>query len=59
VWERWLDPELQDIDELDAMIRVASPGVLRHYPVDRKVGSVKYDDESCIAPIELGAATLF
>jgi putative SOS response-associated peptidase YedK len=59
VWERWLDPDLQDVDELEGMIGVASAGVLRHYPVDRKVGSVKNDDASCIEPIELGAGTLF
>ena len=59
VWERWLDPDLQDVDELEGMIGVASEGVLRHYPVDRKVGSVKNDDASCIEPIELEAGTLF
>jgi putative SOS response-associated peptidase YedK len=59
VWERWLDPDLQDVDELEGMIRVASLGVLHHYPVDPKVGSVKNDDASCIEPIQLGSGTLF
>lgn len=59
VWGRWLDPDLQDVAELEGMIRVASAGVLQHYPVDRKVGSVKNDDASCIEPIELASGTLF
>lgn len=59
VWERWLDPELHDVDELEGMIQVAPSGLLRHYPVDPKVGSVRNDDASCIEPVELGATTLF
>lgn len=30
VWERWLDRDLQDVAELEAIIRVASAGVLHH-----------------------------
>lgn len=59
VWERWLDPDLEDTDELESLIRVASSGVLEHYPVDRKVGSVRNADVSCIEPIELSTGTLF
>lgn len=59
VWERWLDPDLQAADELEGMIGVAQPGILEHFPVDPKVGSVKNDDASCIEPIELAASTLF
>ena len=58
-WERWLDPELHDVDELEAMVSVAPFGVLTHYPVDRKVGSVKNDDASCIEPVDLSTGTLF
>lgn len=53
LWDRWLDPSLQDVDELEQLIRVAEPGVLRHYPVDRKVGSVRFNDASLLEPIEL------
>ena len=52
-WERWLDSELTDQDELEGMIHVAQPGILRHYPVDRSVGSVKIDNAGLIEPIEL------
>jgi putative SOS response-associated peptidase YedK len=53
IWDRWLDPSVQDVDELEGLIHVAEPGVLRHYPVDRKVGSVKFNDPSLLEPIEL------
>jgi len=59
VWERWIDPELHDVDELEGMVGVASSGVLTHFPVDRKVGSVKNDDASCIERVDLSTATLF
>jgi putative SOS response-associated peptidase YedK len=53
LWSAWLDPDLQDVNELETMIRVAPTGVLRHYPVDRRVGNVNFDGPACIEPIEL------
>ncbi len=41
-WERWLDPGLEDRDELEAML-VATPGTLRHWVVGQDVGSVHND----------------
>ncbi len=41
-WERWLDPGLEDRDELEAML-VATPGTLRHWVVGQDVGSVRND----------------
>jgi hypothetical protein len=41
------------------MVGVASSGVLTHFPVDRKVGSVKNDDASCIEPVDLSTGMLF
>lgn len=41
-WERWLDPTLEDPDELEGLL-VARSGVLRHWPVSQEVGSVRND----------------
>lgn len=42
LWERWLDPDLDDLDELDAML-VPRAGVLVHHRVTPDVGSVRND----------------
>lgn len=49
-WDRWLDPDLHDRDELETMLLSSAPGILQHYLVDRRVGSVKNDDPSLIVP---------
>lgn len=54
-WERWLDPSLTDGDELDALLHAGFEQRLEHYPVDKRVGSVRYDDASLIEPIDLTA----
>ena len=41
-WERWLDPEWEDREELEGML-TASQGVLRHWPVGQDVGNVRND----------------
>lgn len=53
VWERWLDPEVDDVGELEAML-VASEGTLVHYPVSPDVGSIRNDGPQLVdevAPI--------
>jgi putative SOS response-associated peptidase YedK len=42
LWERWLDPELDDVTELAAMV-VPRVAVLVHHPVTSDVGSVRND----------------
>lgn len=42
LWERWLDPELDDADALEAML-AARAGALVHHPVTPDVGSVRND----------------
>jgi putative SOS response-associated peptidase YedK len=39
-WERWLDPGLEDPDELDAML-TPTAGTLRHWAVGQEVGSIR------------------
>jgi putative SOS response-associated peptidase YedK len=51
--ERWLDPDVIDELELAVLTAVARTGVLDCCPVNRKVGSVKNNDASCVAPITL------
>jgi putative SOS response-associated peptidase YedK len=41
-WERWLDPELEDVDELEGMLHARS-GVLEHWPVSTDVGNIRND----------------
>jgi putative SOS response-associated peptidase YedK len=49
-WDRWLDPELHDLAELEAMLRPAG-GVLVHHPVRPDVGSVRNDGAYLVEPI--------
>ncbi|HVB01644.1 MAG TPA: SOS response-associated peptidase family protein [Acidimicrobiales bacterium] len=56
VWDRWLDPEPQDRDELEAMLSSGTPGTLLHYPVDTRMGSTKNEDPSLIEPVEVAVA---
>lgn len=41
-WDRWLDPELDDVAALEAMLRPAG-GVLVHHVVGPEVGSTRND----------------
>lgn len=41
-WARWLDPDMDDVDELEAMLAPRG-GVLVHHPVSPEVGSVRHD----------------
>ncbi|HEX3795068.1 MAG TPA: SOS response-associated peptidase [Acidimicrobiales bacterium] len=42
-WSRWLDPSLQDKDELEKMFLPAPAGTIEHYPVSNDVGKVGND----------------
>jgi putative SOS response-associated peptidase YedK len=42
-WDRWLDPEVVDRDELEAMLHPALTGTLVHYPVGKEVGNTNND----------------
>jgi putative SOS response-associated peptidase YedK len=50
MWERWLDPALEDRDELEAMLRPARKGTLEHFPVSKDVGKVDNDGKYLLEP---------
>ena len=37
-WDEWLDPDLDDPDELLGLLRPSPPGTLEHYRVSKDVG---------------------
>jgi putative SOS response-associated peptidase YedK len=49
-WERWLDPGLEDRDELEAMLS-ASPGTLRHWVVGQDVGNIRNDGPQLVEQV--------
>jgi putative SOS response-associated peptidase YedK len=44
-WDQWLNPGLEDLDELKGLLRPAKKGTLEHYPVSKEVGKVSNDGE--------------
>ena len=48
-YDRWLDPELQDVEELSYMFEPYDGNDMRLDPVSDRVNSVRNDDEQCIA----------
>ncbi|MGH8981123.1 MAG: SOS response-associated peptidase [Acidimicrobiales bacterium] len=53
-WDRWLDPDLGDVDELEAMLEPRA-GVLVHHRVSPDVGSVKNDGPGLVEEVDLRA----
>ena len=43
MWDRWLDPALDDRNVLETMLRPPPAGALEHYPVSRDVGNVRHN----------------
>jgi putative SOS response-associated peptidase YedK len=50
--EAWLDPDLDDPDELMQMLKPYQSSALEMYPVSKRVNTPAFDDESCIAPAQ-------
>jgi len=50
-WERWLDPEFGDVDELRSMLTSLDPAVMAEYPVSTLVNKVANNYADCIAPL--------
>ena len=55
-FERWLDPDLHDRDELEAFLTPAPVGTLVRRPVDPRVGSPRNDDPGLLEPVAGPAA---
>jgi putative SOS response-associated peptidase YedK len=50
--EAWLDPDLQDAEELLQMLKPYESATLEMFPVSRRVNAPAFDDASCIVPVE-------
>lgn len=51
-WDRWLDRDADDREELEALLRSPDPRPMHAYPVSTLVNSVRNDYPECIAPLE-------
>jgi len=49
-WEQWLDPEMQDTDELAKLLLPAPPSLLTLYPVSTAVNHVRNKGAELIVP---------
>jgi putative SOS response-associated peptidase YedK len=56
---RWLDPELHDRDELEALIRPAPAGTLLRRRVSSAVGNVRNNGAQLLDELPVGETTLF
>lgn len=50
-WDRWLDPELTDPAEIQALLKPYPAEEMRAYPVSSRVNNVKNDDATLIEPV--------
>jgi putative SOS response-associated peptidase YedK len=47
----WLDPDNDEIPELMSLLRATPDGTITHHPVSRRVGNVRNNDASLVAPV--------
>jgi putative SOS response-associated peptidase YedK len=52
VWDRWLDPEFDDLDALASLLGPAADGCLVEHPVSSLVNSVKNNYPDLVRPLE-------
>ena len=55
-WERWLDPDLEDIAELQGLLVPAPDAGLEIYPVEPLVNNVRNNGPELIVPLSLTRA---
>lgn len=53
-WDAWLDPRVTSTDALAPLLRPFSADAMTAIAVDARVGNVRHDDESCLAPAAPG-----
>ena len=46
-WDQWLNPGLEDVGELQSLLKPAKKGTLEHYPVSTEVGKVSNNGHTC------------
>jgi putative SOS response-associated peptidase YedK len=54
-WDRWLDPRLDTLQDIAALLRPAAPGWLEAYPVSTLVNDVRNDGPALVEPVALPA----
>ena len=54
---RWLDPAIKQAGDLKELLQPLSDDALQMYPVTTRVGNPRFEDPSCVEPIDPG--TLF
>jgi putative SOS response-associated peptidase YedK len=52
-YERWLDPQNENVEELARLLVPYRSDEMQAYPVSTKVNNPQFDDPSCIQPIKL------
>ena len=53
-YDLWLDPEMQKVEPLQALLRPYPSAEMDTFPVSRWVNSPKHDDPRCIEPLVEG-----
>jgi putative SOS response-associated peptidase YedK len=51
-WDTWLDPDLDDLDRLAALLVPAPDDLLVLWPVDQAVNSARSNGEQLTQPLE-------
>ena len=44
-WDEWVNPGLEDLDELQGLLKSAKKATLEHYPISKDVGKVDNSGE--------------
>ena len=57
-WEKWLDPDLQDLEQLATLLKPAVSGKLEIWPVSTDVNSVKNNRPDLLDRVEVDAHQL-
>jgi len=52
-WDRWLDPEVTDSEELKPLLVPTVAGTLIHHPVGKAIGNVRNDGPELVEAIAL------
>lgn len=52
-WETWLDPDNEDVELLQSMLRPAPESLLQWWPVSLAVNSVRHRGASLVEPVEI------
>ena len=51
VFDVWLDPANEDVEELRALLRPPPAGTVVHHPVGPRIGNVRNNDPTLIASV--------